>query len=409
MIGAAGMGLVRLGAWMERSRLEDSPPVQQVNTTPETTTQRTEPGGVTDSMVVQQSAVGSMQNSQNLTLQRQNVITTAIQYAEPAVVGITVTQVREYRATNPMFNDPLFRYFFGAPDRTYQQKVENLGSGFIISPDGYLVTNEHVVHMASEILVTMHDGSSYNAEVIGADYDTDIALLKIDAQNLPALKIAEENVLFVGEWVIAIGNPFGLFKVNDQASVSVGVVSATGRNFERQEDGRLYRNMIQTDAAINPGNSGGPLVNVLGEVIGVNTFIFTGGGSGSVGVGFALPASSLREVVADLRDRGGVARDFWTGLYVQNIDRMIALSVGYREDYGVIVTEVDPNSPGARAGVQPADIILEIEGTRIADARAIRKYFDNHDLRVGDQLRMKIYRDGKSMKVSIPLEARPSD
>ncbi len=399
------MGLVRFGAWLEREHVMDRPPVS--------VTQPPSSQQPSASLSQSASAVDSLSRDargrilEQVSNSRRTAITDVIKKAEPAVVGITVTQVREYRAVNPMFNDPLFRYFFGAPERTYRQKVENLGSGFVISPDGYIVTNEHVVHMASEIVVTFESGASMKADVIGTDYDTDIALLKVDGKALSHMSIAPTDDILVGEWVIAIGNPFGLFKVNDQASVSVGVVSAVGRNFERQEDGRLYRNMIQTDAAINPGNSGGPLVNVLGDVIGVNTFIFTGGGSGSVGVGFALPASVLRDVVSELRQRGSVDRDFWTGLYVQGIDRMIAMSVGFSGKGGVIVTEVDKNSPGARAGIQAEDIITEIENTPIMDAQGIRKYFGNHDLRVGDQLKMKIFRGGKTFTVSLRLEARP--
>jgi serine protease Do len=405
LIGGAAMGLVRFGAWLERESGFNRNSVDTVwQSAPDNRL------ATPSALVATSDSAGAASRNELLNQvsnRRQTAITEVIRKVEPAVVGITVTQVRQYRAVNPMFNDPFFRNFFDIPERTYQQKVENLGSGFVISPDGYIVTNEHVVHMASEIVVTFESGKSMSAEVIGTDFDTDIALVKVDGKNLPNLKIASMDDIIVGEWVIAIGNPFGLFKVNDQASVSVGVVSAIGRNFERQEDGRLYRNMIQTDAAINPGNSGGPLVDVLGDVIGVNTFIFTGGGGGSVGVGFALPASVLRDVVSELRERGSVDRNFWTGLYVQNVDKLIALSVGYSGNGGVIVTEVDKESPGARAGIQAADNITEIEGTPITDAQGIRKYFDNHDLRVGDRLKMKIFRKSESLTVNLQLEARP--
>ncbi|MFH0882621.1 MAG: trypsin-like peptidase domain-containing protein [bacterium] len=405
LIGGAAMGLIRFGAWLERengSNRDSVDTVQQIMPDRPLATPSA-PLPTSDSA----RAVSRTETLDQISNNRHTAITEVIRKVEPAVVGITVTQVREYRAVNPMFNDPFFRNFFNIPQQTYKQKVENLGSGFVISPDGYVVTNEHVVHMASKIVVTFENGKSMNAEVIGTDYDTDIALVKVDGKDLPFLKISPTDNILVGEWVIAIGNPFGLFKVNDQASVSVGVVSAMGRNFERQEDGRLYRNMIQTDAAINPGNSGGPLVNVLGEVMGVNTFIFTGGSGGSVGVGFALPASVLRDVVNELRERGSVDRDFWTGLYVQNIDKLIASSVGYSGNGGVIVTEVDKNSPGARAGIEAADIITGIEGAPISDAQGIRKYFDNHDLRVGDRLKMKIFRKNDTLTVTLQLEARP--
>lgn len=402
IVGALMMGLIRLGAWLERRTMPGVQPdtvyiaeTQPSSGTPQQSAQNVEPnqfrGRIND----------------EVSSDRRNGITHAIQVAEPAVVGITVTQVREVRPSNPLLNDPFYRRFFGIPDEYFKQKVENLGSGFLISPDGLIVTNEHVVHMASEIMVTMNDGRSWKAELLGADYDSDIALVKIEADSLTYLRISQDDDLIVGEWVMAIGNPFGLFKVNDQASVSVGVVSAVGRNFERQEDGRFYRNMIQTDAAINPGNSGGPLVNVLGEVIGVNTFIFTGGGSGSVGVGFALPASVLRDVIDELKERGQVDSDYWTGLYVQNLDRLVAISLGYRGQTGVVVTEVEEGSPGYVAGIQPADIILEIRGTEITDGHAIRRYFNNHDFRVGDTLPMKVFREGKTLEAELTLEARP--
>jgi len=210
----------------------------------------------------------------------------------------------------------------------------------------------------------------------------------------------------VGEWVIAIGNPFGLFDINNQASVSVGVVSALGRDFERNDDGRLYRAMIQTDAAINPGNSGGPLVNVNGEVIGVNTFIFSKGGGGSVGVGFAIPAKRLRQVVEELKVRSDLDRNVYTGLRVQDIDRLIAYNLGYSSLNGVLITEVEANSPAEKAGLEPIDIIFEIEGTKIPDTRFITTYFQNRDLRVGDTLHGKIFRQGKEQKFEMRLEAR---
>jgi serine protease Do len=355
--------------------------------------------------ISEQERSASIQDlTDNIYQSRRNGITDAIDKAAPAVVGITVKKVSAYQ--NNQYDRSVFRYFFGIPEQTYED-TESLGSGFIISSDGYIVSNEHVVHEASEITVTMPDGDSYKAELIGTDYDTDLALLKVDAYDLPHLNIAQDNSILIGEWAIAIGNPFGLFKINDQPSVSVGVVSAMGRNFERQEDGRLYRQMIQTDAAINPGNSGGPLLNILGEVIGVNTFIFTGGGRGSVGVGFALPAPVLREVVDELKQRGTINRDFWTGIYVQNLDRRIVYNLRYNSLNGVLITQLDENSPGQKAGLKLADIIMEIEGTSITDARVIRRYFDNHDLRVGDSLNMKLFRDGIQTHVTLILEARP--
>ena len=396
ILGAAGMGLYRLGEQAQYDRMLEA---MRADSTRIATPAIPSPP---DSAQEQDGEI-----EQEIEHQRHNAITNAIQKAAPAVVGISVTQLRQVRSRNPYAEDPFFRYFFGIPDRTIQRKVENLGSGFIISADGYVVTNEHVVHEAEEIVVTMTNGRTFDAEVVGTDYDTDIALLKIDAKNLPYLRFTEDDDLIVGEWVIAIGNPFGLFKVNDQPSVSVGVISAMGRDFERQDDGRLYSRMIQTDAAINPGNSGGPLVNVHGKVIGVNTFIFTGGGSGSVGVGFALPADILRDVVEQLKTRGGIERDFWTGLAVQNLNRLVAMSLGFTGSGGVIITEVDQESPGQTAGFKATDIIVEVGGTPITNTQTIRDYFDNHDLRVGDTLNFKVFRNRKFVELTLTLEARP--
>ncbi len=394
LVGAGGVGLFLLGGLYER-QVASSP--QDISGEQAT-----------------QAPIGSVAYAQDVTdvsedllTARRNAITAAIDRSANAVVGITVTQVREYSIRSPFSDDPFFRHFFGIPDRTYREKIENLGSGFLMSSDGYVVTNQHVVSNATEIMVTLPEGESYEAALIGADYDSDLALLKIEADHeLPYLPLGDIEDVIVGEWAVAIGNPFGLFKMNDQPSVSVGVVSALGRNFERQEDGRLYRNMIQTDAAINPGNSGGPLINVNGELIGVNTFIFTGGGQGSVGVGFAIHVNTVREVVYHLLERGGEGRDVWTGLAVQNIDGLIALSLGYRGGGGVIVTQIEKGSPGDKAGIKPRDIILEINGTPITDTWSIRKYFDNHDFRVGDILRFTLFREGRKIARDLELESR---
>ncbi|MBI4534675.1 MAG: trypsin-like peptidase domain-containing protein, partial [Ignavibacteriae bacterium] len=199
---------------------------------------------------------------------RRNAITHAVAVASPAVVGINVIEVRQYRYRSPWGDDPFFRQFF--PDRTYTQQVQGLGSGFIISPDGYILTNDHVAGNAKEITVTLTSGEKYKAELVGSDQISDIALMKIDGKDLPHIRLGNSDDVITGEWVIAFGNPFGLFDISDKPTVTVGVVSATNMNL-RSQDGRVYRGMIQTDAAINSGNSGGPLLNSLGEVVGVNS------------------------------------------------------------------------------------------------------------------------------------------
>lgn len=342
--------------------------------------------------------------TEEINLSRRNAITRAIEKVAPAVVGINVIQVREYRSPNPFWNDPFWRELFRG--RNYSKKVENLGSGFIISPDGLVITNQHVVHNATEILVTTAGGHKYEAQIVGADYYSDIALLKIDARDLPFVELGNSDEVIIGEWAIALGNPFGLFSNYDQPTATVGVVSAVDRDFNRTSEGRIYKNMIQTDASINRGNSGGPLVNSLGEVIGMATMIFTEGG-GSLGIGFAIPINRIAEINDALVAAGGVNRNYWTGLSIQNLDRLIALSMKLPSTDGVIVTDVEPNSPGEKAGFQVADVITAINAQSVANYNAVRTFLENEDLKVGDLLTFTINRDGKNKDLELRLEEMP--
>lgn len=335
---------------------------------------------------------------------RKNAITAAIEKVAPAVVGINVTQVREYHNPNPFWDDPIFRELFRS--RTYRKPVKNLGSGFIISADGLVLTNEHVVHNATEILVTTTGGENYRAQIIGADYYSDIALLKIEGKNLPFAKLGNSDQIIIGEWAIALGNPFGLFSNNDQPTATVGVISALNRDFNRTSEGRIYKDMIQTDASINRGNSGGPLVNSLGEVIGMATMIFTEGG-GSLGIGFATPVNRIKEIVGDLQVTGGVNRNYWTGLSIQNLDRLIALSMKLPSMDGVIVTDIEPNSPGEKAGFQVADVIIGINHQKVDNYNAVRAFLENEDLKVGDILTFEVNRDGKILELKLKLDEMP--
>ncbi len=337
---------------------------------------------------------------------RHNAITRAIARTADAVVGINVIQVRQVVSRSPFFNDPFFREFsFGLPPRVFRQKVENLGSGFIISSDGYIVTNEHVVQGAIEIVVTTTSGKRYNARVVGTDHLLDVALLKVDEQNLPCVEWGDSDDCITGEWVIAIGNPYGLFAVNDQPSVTVGVISALHRDFDRNDEGRVYSDMIQTDASINRGNSGGPLVNALGQGIGMNTMIFTETG-GSLGIGFAIPSARIRSMIDELM-KGGVNRNYWIGVVANDLNRMMAISLGLNSTDGVIVSQVEPRSPAGKAGIEPADVILEINSRKIRSTQEARGVIDNADLKVGDNLTFKIYREGKIREVVVKLEELP--
>jgi serine protease Do len=335
---------------------------------------------------------------------RRNIITETVEKVSPAVVGINVIEIREYR--DPFFSffdDPFFKRFFG--DRgTYNREVKGLGSGYIISPDGYIVTNDHVAGNATEITVTLTDGRNYDAKVIGSDLASDICLIKIDGDDLPFVKRGNSEDVIIGEWVIALGNPFGLFELNDKPTVTVGVISATGMNLEPIND-RYYINMLQTDAAINGGNSGGPLVNSIGEVIGMNTLIFTAGGaSGSIGLGFAIPINKVKSIIDELKEKGKVDRDFEIGMRIQSIDEGIARYYHLENTKGVIVTKVYPNTPALKAGIEVGDIILEIEGYRINDENTIFSVF--HEFRTGQTITLKIIRDEKEITKQMKLERR---
>jgi len=332
---------------------------------------------------------------------RRTVITEAVKRVSPAVVGINVLQ-RSYRSTALLFDDPFFRHFF--PEQ--QQIVKGLGSGFIISPDGYIVTNEHVVHKAIKIIVTLPDGKKYDARLIASDYISDIALLKIeDEQDFPYTILGNSNDLIIGEWAIAIGNPFGLFDMG-QPSVSQGIISATDRDFGKQSDNRIYKDMIQTDAAINSGNSGGPLVNGLGEVIGMNTFIFSGSENRgtSIGLGFAIPINRVKNIIRELRQYGAVDRTFRTGLSVINLTPRLARYLGIKLQKGVIIASVEPDSPASRANLQVGDILVQLNDYEVTSTEQIDEILDNLDAKAGDILLLKIYRNDHFMTVPLKLE-----
>lgn len=331
---------------------------------------------------------------------RRNAITRSVTSASPAVVGINVTELRQYRQWSPWGDDPFFRQFL--PDRTITQQVQGLGSGFIISPDGYILTNDHVAGNAKEITVTVTGGKQYKAELIGTDLISDIALLKIDGKNFPYMRLGNSDDVIVGEWVIAMGNPFGLFDINDKPTVTVGVVSNTGVKLQSQE-GRVYRGMIQTDAAINSGNSGGPLLNAMGEVVGVNAVIYTPN-QGSIGLGFAIPINRVKSIVAELRKHGKIERSFWTGLEIQAVDRRIARYFGLERVEGVIVSEVQKKSPAERSGFRVGDIILAANGERIDDESSLLAAIE--DAKTGDVLVMNVMREHKTIELTLPLEKR---
>ena len=340
-------------------------------------------------------------NNDDVSNSRRNIMTETVKNVSPVVVGINVIEIREYK--NPFssfFDDPFFQRFFGNRGN-YNQQVKELGSGYIISSDGYIVTNDHVAGNASKITITLTDGRSFDGKLVGTDQASDICLLKIDGNNLPYAKLGNSDDVIIGEWVIALGNPFGLFELNDKPTVTVGVISASGMNLDAIND-RYYLNMIQTDASINGGNSGGPLVNGDGEVIGMNTLIFTAGGNtGSIGLGFAIPINKVKRIVEELKENGSIDRNFEIGLRIQSIDEGVATYYHLKSTKGVIVTKVYPNTPAEKGGIEVGDIILEVEGYRINDENTMFSVF--HEFRTGQIITLKIIRDDKEITKQMKL------
>ena len=335
--------------------------------------------------------------------ERHNIITRTVAESSPAVVGVNVTKIRQYRdpfIPSPFYNDPFFQRYFG--ERSYTQRVESLGSGFIVSPDGYIVTNDHVAGAAVEIVVTLTDGRHLEAKIVGTDPVSDITLLKVDETGLPHLSFGDSDDVIIGEWVVALGNPFGLFEVNEKPTVTVGVVSATDMNLE-PVDRRYYIDMIQTDAAINGGNSGGPLVNSVGEVVGMNTIIYTSGNSrGSIGLGFAIPINKVKRVIEELKEKGKIDRNFHTGMAVQNIDDEVMNYFKLESSKGVIVTRIVRDSPAAVAGLEPGDVIVELGGYRVNNQQTLLGVLQ--EFRVGDDVDLRVVRGDEEIELTMNLE-----
>ena len=334
---------------------------------------------------------------------RKNIITETVKKVSPGVVGINVIEIQQYR--NPFgsfFDDPFFRQFFGNRGNR-SREIKELGSGYIISSDGYIVTNDHVAGNASKITVTLTNGKNYDAKLVGTDPVSDIALVKIDGDNFPHMTFGNSDNIMIGEWVIAFGNPFGLFEINDKPTVTVGVVSSTNMNLEPLDD-RYYLNMIQTDASINGGNSGGPLVNSVGQMIGMNTLIYTAGTKGSIGLGFAIPINKVKRIVDELKRNGKIDRNFEIGMRIQGIDENIARYYNLDRTRGVIITNVYPGTPADKAGLKVGDIILKIGKYQINNEDTVFGVF--FEFRTGQEVNLEIVRDGKIMGKTMKLEPK---
>jgi serine protease Do len=333
---------------------------------------------------------------QDVALQRRNALVQAISRASPSVVFIGVTQIRI--VNSPLFDDPFFRQFFPPSVSEFR----SMGSGVILTDQGHIVTNYHVIENATKIEVHLPDGRKFDGQLLGADPYTDIAVVQINASGLPAIPVCRDDSLYIGEWAAAIGNPFGAIMRDNRPTVTVGVISACGREFTR-ESGIKYSNMIQTDAAINPGNSGGALVNCLGELIGINTFIISPSGAGSIGMGFAIPVGRVMKTLKEIVKYGKV-RGLNTGVSIQNLNPYIASSLGLPNAAGVIINNVAKKSPGDIAGLKVGDVIIRVNRQEVGDIDAVSDIFSQ--FLPGDTMRVTILRDRKEKEFSLVLESK---
>ena len=328
-----------------------------------------------------------------------DAIIAARRVVSPAVVSITAYKTRKVYAQPRSATEWLMQYYGRSP-RVVERKYPSLGSGFIVRRDGYILTNEHVVSESDEIYVILSDSSEVLATLVGASAEFDLALLKIEGGDLPYAVLGDSDKLEIGEQVIAIGSPFPYLFYDTQPTVTLGVVSAMHRDVVSGDDTEaVFKNMIQTDAAINPGNSGGPLVSSRGAVVGVNTFVFTGG-QGAIGMGFAIPINTARMVMDELI-RYGRFRYVWTGLYVDSLTPEIAARVGAPFETGLFIARVDEGGPAALAGMQVGDVVDVVNGMRIRTLdQANRAIFG---LRVGDRLPIAVFRDGERIELDLEL------
>ncbi|MGH8362303.1 MAG: DegQ family serine endoprotease [Gammaproteobacteria bacterium] len=312
-----------------------------------------------------------------------------VKRVSPAVVNIS-TSGHVTVQQSPFFNDPFFQQFFGMPNQPIERNFQALGSGVIVdAAKGYILTNNHVIENADKITVTLYDGRSFKARVVGRDPDTDIAVLHIDAKDLVQIPLGNSSTLQVGDFVIAIGNPFGL-----NHTVTAGIVSAKGRT--QVQDGK-YSDFIQTDAAINPGNSGGALVNLEGQLVGINTMIVTSGGSrGNIGIGFAIPINMAKDVMDQLIQYGKVERGM-LGVQVQTLTPELAQALKISQNQGAVVMQVVPDSQAQKAGIKPNDVIVSVNGSPVSSAQDVSNVIGL--LRVGTPVTLGILRNGQQITI----------
>jgi len=318
----------------------------------------------------------------------------AAQRALPSVVHIYTSQ--EIKSRHPLLSDPLFRHFFGNRQGEMVQRRSGLGSGVVVSSEGYILTNNHVIEQADEIEVALADGRKVPARIVGSDPESDLAVLRVEAGGkLPAIVFGKSDELRVGDVVLAIGNPFGVGQ-----TVTSGIVSALGRSHLGIN---TFENFIQTDAAINPGNSGGALIDVSGHLVGINTAIFSQSG-GSMGIGFAIPVSLARNVMEQIIRTGTVTRG-WIGVEVQEITPELAESFGLPDNRGALIAGVVRGAPADRAGIRPGDVLLSVDGREVQDAQSMLDLIAA--LSPGQNARLTVRRDGRTIEFSAAIGKRP--
>lgn len=391
--------LVTACSQQEQASENNAAPIERADTA---TVQPPENLSVSDTELFPAESTGRQISEQNINNSRHTAITKAVKKVSPATVSITVTEVRQ--GGRRLAFDEFYNRFFFAPT---EREFSSMGSGFIISEDGLVVTNEHVADInAQKIVISLTDGSQYEAEILGADELADLALLKIKAdRKFPYVEFGDSDDVMVGEWSLAIGNPFGLFEAA-QPSVTVGVVSALNRDFRPDPNHpRVYLNMIQTDAAINRGNSGGPLVNSDGKVIGVNTFIFTGGtSSGFVGLGFAIPSNRVKKIIDQLASTGEVSVAYNPGMETTEMTYQLVRKYNLPQVPGLLVTSVNKDGPAFECGIVPGDIILKVGNERVQSQMHLKALF--REYAEGDTMRIELLREGKRYEANMVLRPK---
>ena len=317
----------------------------------------------------------------------------------PAVVNISSSRLvkPQQNQLNPFLNNPFFQQFFGgqAP-QARPQREEALGSGIIVTHDGYILTNNHVVAKGTDIKVFLPNKQQYPAKVVGTDPKTDVAVLKIQASNLPTVTFGDSSKIQIGDYALAIGDPFGIGE-----TVTMGIISATARSQLGIEN---YEDFIQTDASINPGNSGGALINARGEVIGINTAILSGGSGGNQGIGFAIPINLARYIMGQILKYGKVTRG-WMGVVIQDVTAPVAKAYGVESNHGAIISDVQPNSPAADAGLKRGDVITELNGQPVTSSNDLKLKIG--ELRPGTTVHLKVVRNGTPQDITMKLGEEP--